>query len=166
MLKTLIASTLAVTILHSVYAADQQQENKTLLTRVFAWQYPKSEMSGAIMSDGATFDSEGNRTVPSTQCRAVYTTGDSVEKVLSYYKSKLVQEWEKKRPEPAMDITTDKGRSVTFHNHSADRPIHMHVIMINDSHKSTTLVITRSEGEQKTHIAWSQYQKHIVSGRE
>ena len=87
------------------------------------------------------------------------TTTDPIAKVVDYYKSKL-------EPAAATDnrkaddkLPIDSARSVTFHGDSKDRPVAIHIVLVNTDKSSTTLVISRAEGESETHIAWSQYAK-------
>jgi len=133
---------------------------KSLMTRIVEWQYPSAKMSGASMSDGATVNSKGDRTVQSIYCKTVFTTTDSVEKVLEYYKSKLTPKPGQNQDNKATGaLPRTQGRSVMFHSDSDGRPVVIHVISVNDYRSSTTLVISRVKGETKTHIAWSQYEK-------
>ncbi len=134
-------------------------EPETLFGRLAEWRYPDAEMRhGATMSDAATIDNSGKRTVPSIQCSTVLVTDDSIAKVLEFYKSKLAF-----KPgadgDAVEDSREDTGRSVTFHEDSTDRPITIHMIMVNTSRTSTTLVISRGATESETHIAWTQYSR-------
>ncbi len=131
------------------------QEAPSLMTMVAQWQYPGSKMNGATMSDAATLNGAGERTVPSIQYKTVLTTKDPMPKVIAYYKAKLM---------PAAGTETAKpaavsGRSVTFHDDSEGRPVAIHVILVNTDKTSTTLVISRAATESETHIAWTHYLK-------
>ncbi|MBT4865684.1 MAG: hypothetical protein HON53_11305 [Planctomycetaceae bacterium] len=160
------ASIVATTVIIALAPAAVQADDgpKTLLTRIAEWQYPGAKISGASMSDGATVNEQGNRTVPSIHCKTMLTTTDPINKVVEYYKSRLNQKTkpgkEKKVGGKASNVP---GRSVTYHSDSGDRPVVIHIISVNEGHVSTTLVISRSKGETKTHIAWSQYEKFLVS---
>ncbi len=156
------ASIIAITVfVASLPALVRAEDNsKSLLTRIAEWQYPDSEMSGATMSDTATVNDNGDRTVPSIHCKTVLMTTAPIDKVVEYYKTKLAQHAKprkKKRTLPG--ASRGPGRSVTFHSDSEGRPVVIHVISITTDRTSTTLVISRAEGESKTHIAWSQYEK-------
>lgn len=111
-------------------------------------------MNGAEMSDAATVDSEGNRKVQSIVCKTTMTTDDPVEKVLTFYKTKLA-------PDKNADAKTKaelKGeRSVLVSDDSAGRPFSLHTILVNSETTSTTLIISRADGEKQTHIVWKHY---------
>ncbi|HIE99233.1 MAG TPA: hypothetical protein EYG03_06990 [Planctomycetes bacterium] len=153
------ASIVAITAILSVFLSAVQADNrpKSLLTTVAEWQYPGAKMNGASVSDGATINQQGDRTVQSVHRKTVLTTADSVDKVVDYYKSKLNQKATPKKE--SQTGTGPSGRSVTFHSDSGERPVVIHVISINTDHTSTTLVISRAKAESETHIAWSQYEK-------
>jgi hypothetical protein len=135
------------------------QEPASLLTTLAAWKYPGSEMSGATLSDAATVNSAGQRTRPSVQYMAVLTTKDPVPKVLEHYRAQLQPAADSKTALQKADSTPDAGRSVTFHADSKGRPLAIEIINVNTATNSTTLVISRAEGESLTHIAWSLYQR-------
>jgi hypothetical protein len=119
----------------------------TLMGILAEWTYPGFEFGGGKMSDG------GNRRLQSVNCQAILTTGDSVETVSKFYSQKFVsgpQDSEK-------EIKGIDAKSVSTQDDSKGRPLQLRVIAINRDESSTTLVISRAEGEQKTHIAWSHY---------
>ena len=62
------------------HAADD--EPLTLLGTIFKWRYPESKIHKSQMSDAATMDADGKRTVPSTLLKTTLTTPDSAEKVV------------------------------------------------------------------------------------
>lgn len=132
--------------------AHADEQPRTLLSRLGEWMYPDARMTGASMSDAATVDSHGERTVPSIHCKAVLTTSDPIDKVLARYRSKLDDKT------PGDDLAHRGGRSVMFHSDSEGRPVAVHMISVNTARTSTTLVISRAESESETHIAWSQYE--------
>ncbi len=140
-------------------------ESKTLLTRIGEYQYPKAKLSGgATMADGATINSQGDRTVPSLYCSTVMTTPDDVEQVLAFYKSLLQPEPKEKKKASDSDERDDAaGRSVMFHENSKDRPVTLHVINVNEENVSTTIIISRVTGEKLTQIAWSQYERMPIN---
>ena len=140
-------------------SATHAEEPKTLLTRFFEWQYPGTKFNGATMSDAATLNAKGERTVPSIQCTAVMTTSDPVAKVLEYYKAKLAPDAAPDKAKPDDKPTGDAEWSVTYYSDSEKRAVAIEMIFINTDTTSTTLVISRAEGESETHIAWSQYAK-------
>ena len=132
-------------------------EPPSLMTAIAEWQYPGSKIHGASLSDAATINASGERTVPSGQYKTVLTTKDPVEKVIQYYDAKLKSD---AKPANANDKpATVSGRSVTFHDDSENRPLAIHIILVNTDNSSTTLVISRAEKESETHIAWTRYQR-------
>lgn len=130
-------------------------ETRSLMTMIADWQYPGSEIHGASMSDGATLNASGERTVPSVQCKTVLTTSDPIEKVVQYYDSKFKPVADSKAAKPDDKTTADFGRSVTTHNDSEKRPVAIHIVIVNTDKSSTTLVISRADKELETHIAWT-----------
>lgn len=129
------------------------------MTMIAQWQYPDSKMNGATMSDAATLNSAGERTVQSIQYRTVLTTKDPMPKVIEYYKTKLLPTAGSKTAKPEEKVINDSGRSVTFHDDSEGRPVAIHIILVNTQNASTTLVISHAATEAETHIAWTQYLK-------
>lgn len=145
-------------------AAHSKEKPKSLLANIVGWQYPDSKIHGARISDAATINGKGDRTVPSSHSKTVLTTPDPIDKVFNYYKSKLAQNaMPDEGKEQTQSSSRTSGRSVTFQSDSEDRPVKIHVISINTEHTSTTLVISRAKGESKTHIAWSQYEKYDLN---
>jgi hypothetical protein len=145
-------------LLASAPLCHAQEKPPSLMTVVTEWKYPDSNMSGASLSDGATVNDAGERTIPSILYKAVLTTQDPMSKVIEYYKTKFP---ETKLPEGAPGTQPDvhSGRSVTFIEDSDGRPVAIHIILVNTDDTSTTLVISRGETESGTHIAWTQYRK-------
>jgi len=131
------------------------------MTMIAQWQYPGSKMNGATMSDAATLNGAGERTVQSIQYRTVLTTKDPMPKVIEYYKAKLIPSAGSKSAKLEEKPTTNAGRSVTFHDDSEGRPVAIHVILVNTEKASTTLVISRAATEHETHIAWTHYLTQI-----
>lgn len=123
----------------------------TLLGMLSEWQYPGSKFHGAETSDAAVKD------VSSIKSKAVLTTPDSAEKVLAFYREKLgVDLAGKNRGEKDGERITTK-RSVSIQDNSDGRPLKLYIIAINETGSSTTLVVSRSDGEKTTHIAWSNF---------
>ena len=115
----------------------------TLMQTMDEWRYPQAKMPhGARMSDG------GNASLQSLKCSAVLTTPDPIEKVIAFYSDKL-------KDDPAKDKI--EGKSVNDLDDSPRRPITLRVFSVNTASSSTSLVISRAEGEAETHIAWSHY---------
>ncbi len=135
-------------------AADPPSEkNVTLLGMLSEWQYPGSKFNGAESSDAAVSD------ISSIKSKAVLTTPDSAEKVVAFYLEKLkVDSTGKNLGEKDGERITTK-RSVSIQDNSNDRPLKLTIIAINETGSSTTLVISRAEGEETTHIAWSNFRQ-------
>jgi hypothetical protein len=117
------------------------------------WQYPGSKFNGAETSDAAVSD------LSSIKSKAALTTPDSAEKVVAFYRQKLkVDSAGKNLGEKDGERITTK-RSVSIQDNSDGRPLKLYIIAINETGSSTTLVVSRSEGEETTHIAWSNFRQ-------
>ena len=145
-----------ITVVATANLSDAEEPLR-LMAMIAEWQYPGSKINGASMSDGATVNRSGERTVTSMLCKTVLTTKDSTAKVLEYYKTKLKQGADSETSKPGDKSATDSGRSVMFHHDSQGRPLEIHIIIVNTDKSSTTLVISRAETEPETHIAWTHY---------
>ena len=135
------------------------EEPRSLMATLSEWQYPDSKINGASMSDAATLNDAGERTIQSIQCKTVFTTADPMAKVIEYYKTKLKSAGDSKTAQPTGKPAAQSGRSVTFHDDSENRPLAIQVILVNTDKVSTTLVISRTATESETHIAWTQYMR-------
>jgi len=128
----------------------------TLMGMLMEWRYPDAEFSGASMSDA------GVTGVASIKCKSVLTTTDPPDKVLAFYLKKLhVNEEGTNLDEKGIErVTTD--RSVLVQT-VAEGASPLYVIAVNgraaDKPVSTTLVISRAQGEGQTRIAWSAYRQ-------
>jgi hypothetical protein len=154
------SSTLAFASLITVFATAafcHAAEPLRLMPMIAEWQYPDSRINGASMSDAATVNRSGERTVPSILCKTVLTTKDPMAKVIEYYKTKLKQGTDSETAKPDDKSGIESGRSVMFHDDSEDRPLGIHIIIVNTDKSSTTVVISRAETESETHIAWTHY---------
>jgi len=141
--------------------AASADEPVTLIGTIVKWRYPDAKIGKSEMSDAATIDADGNRTVPSTLLKTTMVTGDSVDKVLAFYRDLLTRN---RTNDGKLGIEADVGRSVVFSDESEDRPFAFHTIVVNSANSSTTLLITRGKDEEQTHITWKQYLKHEVGG--
>jgi hypothetical protein len=106
-------------------------------------------------------DADGRRTVPSTVLETTMATGDSVDKVLAFYRELLTRN---QTNDDKLGIGRQVGRSVVFNDESDGRPFAFHTILVNAANTSTILIITRSDDETLTRITWKQYLKHEVGG--
>ena len=148
----LAISTVAATL--TITPASVLAEQPSLMQMIAQWQYPDSTMDGAEMADGATVDVNGKRTTQSIVCKTVMTTDATVEKVVDYYKAKLTP-----KSTDGDGIADAGGQSVVFSDDSDGRPFAMHTVTVNTADSSTTLIITRGNGESKTHIGWKHYRR-------
>ena len=131
----------------------QSEKSVTLLGMLSEWQYPDSTFKGAETCDAGVSD------ISSIKSKAVLTTPDSAEKVVAFYQQKLkVDASGKNLGEKEGERITTK-RSVSIQDNSDGRPLKLYIISINEVGFSTTLVVSRSEGEVTTHIAWSNFRK-------
>jgi hypothetical protein len=155
--NVLMALTVFCTTAMPVSAA--VDEPVTLIGTIVKWRYPEAEIGKSEMSDAATIDAKGNRTVPSTVLTTSMVTGDSVDKVLAFYRDLLTRSTTN---DGTLGIEPNVGRSVVFSDESEGRPFVFHTIVVNSANHSTTLIITRGKDEERTHITWKQYLKHEV----
>ncbi|MCA9054879.1 MAG: hypothetical protein KDA75_13650 [Planctomycetaceae bacterium] len=137
------------------------EEPVTLIGTIVKWRYPDAEIGPSQMSDAATIDAEGNRTVPSTVMKTTMTTGDSVDNVLQFYRGLLTRNPEH---DGKLGIDPEAGRSVVFSDESEGRSFAFHTILVNSANRSTTLIITRGADEEQTRITWKQYVIHDIGG--
>ncbi len=101
------------------------------------WKYPGSDhLDGLSMSDA------GMPPMQAIKCEAILTTPDPVDKVVAFYVEKLKK---------------DAAKTISSQDDSKARPVTLRVIVVNRVDTSTTLVISRAEGEKETHIAWSHH---------
>jgi hypothetical protein len=136
-------------------------EPVTLIGTVAKWRYPDAEIGKSEMSDAATIDADGKRTVPSSVLKTTMMTHDSVDKVLAFYRDLLTRN---PKNDSDLGIEPQVGRSVVFSDESDGCPFAFHVITVNSANSSTTLIITRGDDEEHSRITWKQYLKHEVGG--
>jgi hypothetical protein len=129
------------------------EKSVTLLGMLSEWQYPGSKFNGAESSDAAVSD------ISSIKSKAVLTTPDSAEKVVAFYRQYLKVDSAGKNLGEKEDERITTKRSVSIQDDSDGRPLKLFIIAINETGSSTTLVVSRSEGEKTTHIAWSNFRQ-------
>ena len=129
------------------------KEQVTLMGMLLEWRYPESEFHGAELADAAVKD------ISAIKSKAILTTPDPAEKVMDFYRKKLNVDAEGKNLDEKQGerITTD--RSVLIQDVSGDRTSKLYVIAINGSKSSTTLVVSRTDGDKVTRIAWSSFRQ-------
>ena len=116
------------------------------------WRYPDSTwVDGATMSDG------GTPPVQAIKFKTILTTPDPIEKVIAFYAKKLGADEPAGSPPAKAKTPTSEPNSVSVQDDSKGRPLTLRVMVVNQGETSTTLVISRAEGETKTHISWSHY---------
>ncbi|MGI9470964.1 MAG: hypothetical protein ACR2NZ_05505 [Rubripirellula sp.] len=125
----------------------------TLMGMLQPWLYPESEFGGASTSDAGVTD------ISSIKSNAIQTTTDSVDEVMKVYCERLKVDLKGKHMDEkeGTRITTD--RSVLIQDLSAERPCKMFVIAVNRAKESTTVVVSRVEGEERTTIGWSNFRQ-------
>jgi hypothetical protein len=126
------------------------EDEISLLQTLAAWQYPGTDIHGAQGSDG------GYPGMPSVKLKAVLTTPDPIEKVIAFYTEKLGTGEPGARAE-ASEVKQGEAKAVSVQDDSRGRPVTLRVFAVHKADSSTTLVISRAEGEKATHIAWSHY---------
>ena len=156
MLLSLVLS--CATVMSVTASAD---EPVTLIGTIVKWRYPDAEIGKSEMSDAATIDADGKRTVPSCVLKTTMVTRDSVDKVLAFYRDLLTRN---PKNDSKLGIEPKVGRSVVFSDESDGRPFAFHTIAVNSANSSTTLIITRGDDEKHTRITWKQYLKLEVGG--
>lgn len=125
---------------------NKEQKPMTLLTMLGEWQYPDSKwINGASMSDG------GDPRIPSSKCESIFTTPDSVEKVAAFFAKKF----ETVKAKEAICLSSQED--------SKDRSVSVRVFNIMKADSSTTIVVSRAEKEDRTHIVWSHLVRHPTS---
>ena len=120
------------------------------------WRYPDAELNQTSMSDASLFDAQEKRTRSASLLKTTFTTGDSVDKVLAFYRELLTRN---PTNDEKLEIGPQNGRSVVFNDESEGRPFAFHTIVVNTADTSTTLIITRHNDENLTHITWKHYVK-------
>ena len=109
-------------------------------------------LSKSQMSDAATIDAEGKRTVPSILLKTTMVTGDSIENVLAFYRKLLTRN---PTNDGRLGIGRQVGRSVVFSDEFDERSFPFHTIVVNAANTSKILIITRGDDEKLTRITWN-----------
>jgi hypothetical protein len=153
--KIAIATLVVVSFVSRLGAADEAppQEQVTLMGMLLEWRYPESKFNGAETSDAAVED------ISAIKSKAVLTTPDSAEKVMAFYRKKLNVDAEGKNLDEKEGERIKTDRSVLIQDVSGDRTSKLYVIAINGTKSSTTLVVSRTDGDDVTRIAWSNYRQ-------
>ncbi len=119
----------------------------SLLQALSEWKFPGSNLlEGATMSDG------GIPPLQAVKCAAIRTTPDPIEKVVAFYAERLGA-----GDPPGPPAEKCEAESVSVQDDSKGRPVTLRVFVVNQAHTSTTMVVSRAEGERETHIAWSHF---------
>ena len=125
----------------------------TLMGMLSEWQYPGSTFNGAESRDAAVSD------ISSVKSKAVLTTTDPVDKVVGFYQEKLKVDAEGKNLGERRGERITTKRSISVQDDSNGRPLKLHIFAIAEAGSSTTLVVSRTQGEETTHIAWSNFRQ-------
>ncbi len=152
---------LALSLAIAMVVKASAEEPVTLIGTIVKWRYPDAEIGKSVMADAATIAADGKRTVPSSVLKTTMTTGDSVEKVLAFYRELLTR-----NPvnDSKLGVDPTVGRSVVFSDESEGRPFAFHTIVVNSANTSTTIIITRAGDEDTTRITWKRYVEHDIGG--
>ena len=158
----IVASIFAVVlfICPTIYAMSPD-EPVMLLGTIVKWQYPDSKINGAEMSDAATVDASGKRTVPSVLLKTTMTTKDTVEDILMFYRTLLTRDL---KFNDKLGAEQNTSRSVIFNDESNGCSFAFHTIIVNTSKTSTTIIVTRGTEENETRITWKQYLRLEIGG--
>jgi hypothetical protein len=138
---------------HLGRAEEPAPKSVTLMGMLSEWQYPGSKFHGAESSDAAVKD------ISSIKSKAVLTTPDSAEKVLAFYRQQLKVDESGKNLDEKDGERVKTNRSISIQDNSDGRPLKLFILAISEKCSSTTLVISRSEKEEATHIAWSNFRQ-------
>lgn len=161
MLRISTTITLSLIVLFSIILSKPVLANEplTLIGSIVPWRYPEAKIHHPEMSDAATMNADGDRTVPSTLLKTTMMTPDSVDKVMAFYRNLLTRSEES---DAQLDLHSEVGRSVVVQDESIGRAFSLHTILVNAANTSTTILITRAPSEKLTHIIWKQYVKHPI----
>jgi len=133
----------------------QSKKQTSLMSMLGEWMYPESKFNGAETGDAAVSN------ISAIKSKAIFSTKDSVDKVMEFYRNKLNVDNDGKNlsEREGERITTD--HSVLIQDVSGDRQSSLFVIAINGVNSSTTVVVNRADGDDITRIAWSNYRQRL-----
>ncbi len=153
--KVSLSALVVVSVVCCLCAAEDAppKERVTLMGMLLEWRYPESKFNGAESADAAV------KEISAIKSKAVLTTPDSVQQVMDFYCKKLNVDARGRNLDEKQGerITTD--RSVMIQDVGGDRTSKLFVIAINGARSSTTLVVSRSDGDAVTRIGWSDYRQ-------
>ena len=135
--------------------ADEAPPRKpvTLMGMLLEWRYPDSEFNGAESADAAV---DG---ISAIKSKAILTTPDPAEKVIDFYLKKLNVDAQGKNLDEKEGERMTTERSVLIQDVPGAGSSKLYVIAINGTKSSTTLVVSRADGDDLTRIAWSDYRQ-------
>jgi hypothetical protein len=107
-----------------------EDEPVLLIGTIVKWRYPDANIGESEMSDAATIDASGKRTVPSTMLTTTMVTRDSVDKVVAFHRDLLTRN---PTNDSRLGIAPQVGRSVVFSDESDGRPFAFHSIVVNSA---------------------------------
>jgi hypothetical protein len=143
------------TALRAEPESGEEKPGILLLGTLEDWKYP-----GIKMPQGAEMRDAEYSGIQSVELQAVLTTPDEFGKVASFYENKFGVTAEGKAAsatEAKSDEKPNEPQSVIVQDDSKDRPLAVRVFVVNRAKSSTTLVVSRADGEKETHIAWSEF---------
>jgi hypothetical protein len=154
--KPLVIATMSLlTIATLIGLGDEPaaKEGVTLMGMLNEWIYPESQFHGAETSDAAVSN------IGAIKSKAILSTPDSVEKVMNFYCKKLNVNIDGKNIGEKQGERVTMDRSILIQDASKGRSTKLYVIAINRAKSSMTLVVSRSDQDDTTQIAWSDYRQ-------
>ncbi|HEU5117549.1 MAG TPA: hypothetical protein VFT74_12970, partial [Isosphaeraceae bacterium] len=107
----------------------------SLMQTLSPWMFP-----GSKMPEGATMSDAGNPKEQAIWCPAIFSTPEPYARVVAFYADKLG------KPEKG------SNRSTAEQDDSKDRPVSVRVFVEMTDKTSTTVTVSRAQGESETHV--------------
>ncbi len=132
-------------------SGEETDDQITFFGTLAPWKYPDAKFSGASMSDG------NNPRLQTVKFEVILTTGDSFEKVAKFYADQIESARGSGVKDAKVDPKAAEAKVLSTQDDSQGRPLKLRVIVINRDTTATTVVLSRADSEQQTHIVWSHY---------
>jgi len=129
--------------------ADFGPQPFNLQRAVSEWQYPASRVQTSSGGGGS------NPSGWVKKYQAIMITPDPIEKVVKFYEAKVGETAPDGGQIAKASARDAETSAVSTQDDSQGRPVSLRVIVAHRANETTTLVISRAEGEKETHIAWS-----------